>query len=431
MFSKLLDDKNNYFLFSFLCITAVSLCEFFMGGAFMYYFHPFFDDSFMDLFCMVSIRENGSYPPFIMMIYKLLHLMQQQGSVGSLRLSGTGSVMLLANILFFSLPLTLVVFSNLNMKELKKWIFTLSISLSGIVFWSLERGNCIIYSFLFTLIFVILYNKDSERYKLISCVFLILAVSIKLYPAVFGAFFITKKDIRAIAYCVLGFSILYIVSVVSGRCFDAIDVARGCKIHSVVNDVSVGVSSAGIKESLNFFKVLMNWAGAVASCYEGINFSLANLVLGFSFFLDNFFTLDVLGKGTFFVTLFLQVTFFALFLICFFRTEMFWKKTLFLSLLCIYIPNVSFQYSLLFLIIPLVFFIQVDVNTKFNKVIALLFGVLFSLLVIPGKLQYKNYYVVTYSFIVLQLVLLTFSIMLVVDTFRERKSVGKVVNPSV
>ena len=68
----------------------------------------------------------------------------------------------------------------------KKLFLSILLCFSGVILWSIERGNSIIYAMLFTLLFVVLYDSESLKLKNLSCVGFAIAINIKIDPAVFG-----------------------------------------------------------------------------------------------------------------------------------------------------------------------------------------------------------------------------------------------------
>lgn len=400
--SKLSKERSNaLFCYVMLGITCVSLVELCTGGKFGYYFRANTTGTFMDLFESIILNKSfggkpGIYPPVPDLVYKCLaHMVDfsfidsslsvlEQGS--QLRADISGAVYIMCHILYFVLPFFVMLLVSINGSLKKKIAYALLLSLSGIVFWSLERGNCIIYAFLFSFLFVFLYSLGDRKSANLAYFCLALAASIKLYPAIFGVVLLEKRDWKGAMVCFAEFVGLYVVAFFccgySFRYFGG-----------------------------NFFNVLAWGEGKQLSAYS---YSLKNLILIGDAIVRKLSILPFALNTRLLIRL-AQIVCMLLCLWVYHDTRRYWEKLFCLSLLCIYIPSISYQYALLFLIIPLVYFLNEKDVGPFDGFYDVAFAVFVSLLVIPVQFPIKI------TLVVHQLLLLAMCACIGIETLRDRR----------
>jgi glucose-6-phosphate-specific signal transduction histidine kinase len=167
--------------------------------------------------------------------------------------------------------------------------------------------------------------------------------------------------------------------------------------------------------NINTFVVSNNGANEAS----GLNLSISNMVMLIVDFIRrhyhilSFHTGILLGKVATVAALMIGV-------VVFFSIEKRWKQKMCLSLLCILIPGVSYLYTLIFLMIPLLEFLAntSDINDRSSLFPAILFGVLFSFITIPIQ-SARTWYPVTASFLIIQFFLILFSFYLVIGVLKN------------
>lgn len=190
---------------------------------------------FPDYFDILAIKGyansnlySTNYPPLAVAIYKFFNLMlppdADYGTLHGTRISDTYNYFLVVNSLNYILLLFIVtsVFglyfaltkcfntsSTLSIR--KRNILALSFLLTGPFIFAIGRGNIIIYSLIFTILFVNYYQDKRKYVKEFALLSLAVAANIKLYPAAFGLLLILNKDYKAALRCFLYGILLFIL----------------------------------------------------------------------------------------------------------------------------------------------------------------------------------------------------------------------------
>ena len=411
-----ISNKNKIYLIFFFAITLSSCLLTFHGQKLQYYFHQDLVDSFMDLFNSVVWNkerggELGIYPPIGILPYKILarlvpwelfsNITDMREQAFSLRGSVYGAFILFIHFIPFAV-LFFCFCEKFFGKGKGSVLYLCTFLLSGVMLYAFERGNNIIYAFLTTLFFVYFYSQKNERtlYKHLAYFSLAVAVSIKLYPAVFGLLLLSEKDIKGCFVTVLEFVVMYIV----------------------------GFLLCGFSLSSNNVQQISSWTGSVTVTALGTNFSIKNFIM----MVNKIFVWLTHAKVSYFElpAVFYFVT--KLIILCSgIFTYMFyprkWGKIASLSFMCIFIPDVSFQYVLLFLFIPLFIYIADEVETSLSKFYSAAFAIVLAMLIIPAKFGHA-YYFASGGYIIQMAILLIFAISLFFEAiinFKKLKNVKK------
>ena len=377
-------NKNKIFIFIFLILTLFSLFQLSFGDKYGYYFYINPNPSYknpcntkMDLYNSI-IEESGGkwgekeikiYPPLATFTYQVLARMLpyelvknnrtfNSSKAVSLRNTMPGEVVGIINNLLLILLFVLICVFFIRGEQSRKIFYTCLLSLSGVMIWVLERGNIVSYSFLFLLLFVIIYeNSETRISRLVSYLFLALSANLKIYPACFGMLLLIKKDFRGVFYTIIISSLIY------------------CIFFFLCG-------YAPFEFGKNFLNVL-SFSGSYTAFLFNYNFSARNFLA-----LVNFLLVKVTGRfrlldfhNNIFVAFTLLEFFVGVFISCF--SSSFWKKLTGLALLCIVVPVMSWQYTLIFLFIPLLYLINDYDDSKTNRFYSALFAIIISFLIIP------------------------------------------------
>jgi len=179
----------------------------------IFFWRPFDrTDTFMDFYNSVYDTMYGPYehdviyPPLCCLIFKLFGSLIPSNSYlkpwttrGGFRIRGYQEIQfsLLLFFLFF-----IILFIGAMQKPLdkrgyfEKMTITLAMMLSTPVLFAFERGNIILYSFMFLLLYFLCYYDERAWIREIGYIFLALSAAIKLYPAIFGLMLIKDKRIK-------------------------------------------------------------------------------------------------------------------------------------------------------------------------------------------------------------------------------------------
>lgn len=231
---------------------------------------------------------------------------------------------------------------------------------------NLDRGNIEVFLFLSVWGFFYFYNKGKTYTGLI---FLALAISIKLFPGVFLILLLKDRKYKNIVFTLL---LVILSSVISMLTFD-------------------GSFMDNIKALLNTFadfnNIFNNWYWKVGLQH---NVSLYGAIKVISFAIISLF------GGTFDNSVFLHAlpwytmgVFLIFILLCIhivFIEKSEWKNVTLLTIALLILPNVSFDYKLIYILVPLSFFLKQERQSGFRN----LYLLLFSLLLVPHNYFYIN-----------------------------------------
>ena len=186
-----------------------------------------------------------------------------------------------------------------------------------------SRGNIIFIALNFSFLFIVLKDHENPLVRELSYIFLALAASIKIYPALFGLLLLDqrrfKDALRTLVYGIVIFSVPFIFT-------------GGFKSFLVF--IQSILQESSLTENYGFaYKV--NLTTILRSLFLISGFSEPNLHLG----IVSIFVFMGSIVSSFFLT-----------------TE--WKKYLIYSLIIILLPSISFTYSLVFLSIPIAYFMK-------------------------------------------------------------------------
>jgi hypothetical protein len=101
----------------------------------------------------------------------------------------------------FSVSLLFMSLKQIIRKFLISPLMLISLVLSYIFFFSVERGNTIILVAAFVGFFICYYDSEDKYKRILAMVFLALAATLKIYPALFGLLYFEKKQYREIFGC--------------------------------------------------------------------------------------------------------------------------------------------------------------------------------------------------------------------------------------
>lgn len=376
--------KNKIFVFSCFLFTSFSVVQLAFGDKYGYYFtvndNPAYSipgDTRMDLYNSI-IEESGDvwgaknmeiYPPLAIFPYQIFvkllspELINNNGSHDRskavfLRNSMPGGVIGIVYDLLFILPFVFICFHFIHGDNWRKILYTTILCFSGLMIWTIERGNIIVYSFIFLLAFVVLYENSTKPLgKIFAIICLSIAANLKIYPAIFGLLVLAKKDFKAVWYTIFISFLIYNVF------FFLCGYAPAEFGKNFLNVFSVSNEMTGFLRNLNFSAP--NFLGLLNFLFVKITGRF--YLLDYSNLIFKIYTLVMLAGGIF----------------TFWFVPSFWKKLSALSLLCILIPTMSWQYTLIFLFIPLLYFINDSDDSKSSRYYAFLFALIVSILIIP------------------------------------------------
>lgn len=261
----------------------------------------------------------------------------------------------------------LVKYSYIGSDRDKK-LFACGVLLSGPFLFTLERGNLIIVSFVCLLIFINFY--DSEKRWKRWCAYLALSFSaaIKIYPAFFGILIIYRKRYKeAIQTVIVGLIIFVAPCLIFGG-------------MEIFQRMFLGMSAAtDLQKAYGM----------------GSNFSFSNLIKIVGAVGGNVIELNNV------IRLIIPLIVCCIVYIC---SKEEWKKIYSIALMCIWIPDFSYTYTLLLFVLPLISFLRTH---KESNYFIYLYGLLFIIILIPLCLPKMGYLEPTTDVVMLSLTMST------------------------
>lgn len=298
------------------------------------------NDTFMDFvnsiqYGTMPYEKKVIYPPLINCIFALfgrfipgeLWDTTKTCCQYTARESQYGRVLIAVYIVLIMIFYTALIRELKKGKLIEKYVF-LIISVFTIPFlWALERGNIIIVAMCFLLIFVYWYDSDKPVYRHVAMISLAIAVSIKIYPVIFGILLIQKKRWKDVVWClVYGITIFFLPIIFLG----------GFKNVPVMIDNIIDTSALMQAEGYGYFLDLKNITGAWGNLLK-IGMPYLEVIQNVG--------LIVCGVGGCILALFGQ-----------YEDE--WKRVAILCILMVLLPAFSCTYTLIYLLCPLMMFID-------------------------------------------------------------------------
>lgn len=318
-------------------------------------------DTFMDFFNSIQYGRSPYvnkviYPPLINVIYGIL------GRLIPKSIMNAGTVAVRASIpgvlafgVFCALTAIVSVVAIAGIKgytKKEKWFLGLGLCFTLPAVFCLERGNSVWLCVAFTMTFVNWYDSPKKLKRAAAILSLAIAAAIKIYPAAFGLLLIRhKKWKEALEAIIAGVLVMFVPFVF----FTKENRSVTLWISNIIN-CNKEFQNNGLG-----FKLNLSNAMQIVEAWFGVNLSvLIKVVVG--------------------VVLLLNCM-----LVVFDRKMEEWKAVTLLSLLMILIPGFSWTYTLLFMVVPLVLFLNNKSNAKSSWGYLVLFVLLFAVIPIGNQ----------------------------------------------
>lgn len=309
---------------------------------------------FMDFFNVLHSLFNGPYtygsiyPPLPLLFYRLIlrlipYDIVEKGAI-TIRASQVGEVVFL-----FYVVITLLVFFALIMEvkkglAIEKYIFTFVILLSGPFLFQFERANIIFVALLFLMVFVFFKDSKNRFVRELALISLAIATGIKLYPAIFGLLLLKERRFK-----------------------DAFKVF----IYSLGLLILPFFALGGLHQLPRLVRNIFSTSNYVAEWGAGYAVNIQNITrILFGFFGD-------FGKSPIVIGRFLSFAVLALGVVSAFFLRSKWKTVAILTLLMILIPSISYEYVLIFMLIPLIMFLDRKEKELFDYIYLACFLLMF------------------------------------------------------
>lgn len=314
-------------------------------------------DTFMDFYN--SLYHAGTnhpydinciYPPFTYLIYSIfLYFIPENVFVmGSLEIRENQMGMLVFVIyMIITLGITAyLIHSNKKGSKVEKIFFLFMILFSTPFLYAMERGNIVIVTLIFLMIFTFYYDSKNKIIKEIALIALAMAVSTKIYPAIFGLILLRDKKYKEAVRCIIYGLVIFFLPFL---CFGGFE-----KIPMLFNNIFNAVEDfmqTGLGYKVNISNTIKAFGRAVG--------------------LENDWYIS-LSNISAYILLFISI------ISSFFIKEK-WKFVCIMAALLVVFPNFSYTYTLIFMLIPLIMFLDKDSkNSKLDILYTICFvGILF------------------------------------------------------
>lgn len=309
------------------------------------------DDVFMDFFNSVvdcsgdAYGESGViYPPLVVLFYKFCSMFFNIDSmkVSEVRETSLGMIIFVCFTIVSYILFAKLIYKYKNGSFANKSLFAFFTLFSFPMIYLIERGNIIVLVLPLLLYFVNEYDSDVKYKRHLAYICLAISVAIKIYPVFFGLLLLKKKkNFKNILLCIFYGAVFFFVPFIFVGGFSQL----GVLIHNILYTSSM-FGSKGF----------------------GFKVSISNTFSLFGHVFNHVRLFETAG------TVFLIITVLAgLFLILFNKWNEDWKIYAVISLIIILVPGFSYIYSVAYMIIPLLFFL----NKKETKWIDYIYSLLF------------------------------------------------------
>ena len=253
--------------------------------------------------------------------------------------------------------------------------------------YAFQRGNIEMISLLFCFIFYYLFRK--EKYTA-SAIFLAMATCLKLYPALLALLFLNRKQYKQFFLC-------------AGATIGITAIS-----FLLMQDVL-----GGITEYIAGFTSFMNTHG---NGLQGMQFN-HSILFGIYYVLFEFFGIGLKelfsGPIMSIYTICIAITSLSLVVYAFVAKIPEWKKLTLYTLMIASFPYVTFEYTLVFLLLPIIAFALDDTTKKWEN---MTYSILFGLLLIPMKIGEKliyNFLVPNYGMFIKPIIIIVIMVLIV------------------
>lgn len=309
------------------------------------------DDVFMDFFNSVvdcsgdAYGESGViYPPLVVLFYKFCSMFFNIDSMkaSEVRETSLGMIIFVCFTIVSYILFAKLIYKYKNGSFANKSLFAFFTLFSFPMIYLIERGNIIVLVLPLLLYFVNEYDSDVKYKRHLAYICLAISVAIKIYPVFFGLLLLKKKkNFKNILLCIFYGAVFFFVPFIFVGGFSQL----GVLIHNILYTSSM-FGSKGF----------------------GFKVSISNTFSLFGHVFNHVRLFETAG------TMFLIITVLAgLFLILFNKWNEDWKIYAVISLIIILVPGFSYIYSVAYMIIPLLFFL----NKKETKWIDYIYSLLF------------------------------------------------------
>jgi len=298
-------------------------------------------DGFNDFFSMLRINHHlnpyffnsdihSNYYPFANIIFYIFSLSHKTYEWVSFSFF----------LLIFTIPFALLnrhYLSNGSKSNLINMLIFTFLTLPFLI--TIDRGNIESWVFLCTALFIYYFQKNKS---IPACIFLSMAIAMKLFPAIFLILFVTEKKYKEI-----GFTLLFtsFISVVSLSLFQ----------NGFFNNLHFVLSGFGVS----------NWELFGNNNYLRRGVSLFTIVKIWLINTNHIHSINMPSVISIYVKISL-IIFGLIALYIYFIEKEFWKRVTLIVCPMLFLPHMSADYRLLYIFIPLYLYVNNETKTKLD-----------------------------------------------------------------
>jgi len=352
------------------------------GVAFSDYFHT------NDMVATNSpyFSDTSSYPPFVFIIARLFALFGDYTYGYEDMLAQPIAVvgLIIFYLLYFIASVLLIIYimRSRGFSKLITAAVCVIYFYNAPMLFNFERGNYIICALLFSLVFYAFYSSENKVLRELSFIALGFATGIKLYPALFAVLLLREKRICELLRCA-AYSLLIII-------------------------LSFITFEGGLANAARFIYWLKDFSGELTD--YGYNYSIAATIgiaasfLGIPLFSESA-TLASIQNAAPYILLVLCA-------ISSLLVNKKWKVYSLVSITIIQFPTISFAYSLMFMLIPVLAFIEEKDKSKTDYVYMAFIFIILTPLYLGGAIPE---YGVSVNQILVSIAMIAFEVMLFIE----------------
>lgn len=355
--------KKRLFAITLLICMACSMVSWVFTDSETFTSAFFYDktDTYMDFYnCLYYARdvfEQGMpsiYPPLAHVIfytvYRMLPADLAAEGAHAVRDSQFGMTFMMLFSQGLCAVLCAIVFLVIRGDYGTRSLLAVALALSAPWVFLLERGNLVALTWVFISLYLLWYDSDNRFCRELGLVSLAIAAGLKMYPAILGLMLIHdrrwKEAIRCVIYGVLAFFLPMLLTPVGFGYISNMMLRYG--------ETSANLTNAGFSTKVNFNNVI-RLTFAFGGKYGDTVASAASVLT---------WCLIILG------------------ILCFFLANKKWQAMVLLIIPMYSIPAFASRYVIVYLIVPLLLFLEDEQLRKIDWVYLLLFFGCFAMLTI-------------------------------------------------
>lgn len=317
------------------------------------------DYYFSDFFGMVNASntvsnpfDNGAiYPPLALLLFRLFSLFfNTDMGAYDMRDTSVGMALIVAFFVITSVLLCLCIFKYRNASNGEKLIFSMLMLTSLPMIFLIERGNVVNIALICLLFYIYGYDSESKAIRQLAYIALAIATAFKMYPVIFGLLLLRKKNNwKNIISCIIWGALFFFVPF-----------------------LFIG----GINQVTALIKNILYISALFGEKGYGYKVGINTIFAFFGEYTKHPFIFDLAGNAILYA-----VTITGILLLLFGKFNAKWKLVAIASMMLVIVPGFSFIYNIVYMMIPLMLFLDEKKRNKLDYIYAILFALQFAFLV--------------------------------------------------